>query len=365
MAARRWYSQVLIVAVVVISAGAAFSIPSIRGWHIWGPLAKRQAPVAAKPAAKPRVVAQPQATPVQPTVNSGEVSVAEKAPVKRRRSLRRNGLRQSASVFVTPSTSRGRTIVRPTRSRRSRPGTQSIRATRKYFESWRACWPAARAPTTPSRATASCWPFRRVLATRFEYAAALLALQQYDSAAANYRILIAADSVSMSAHLGLARALAWSNHSREAEPELRWLVALTPDDTLLVSMLHVARNAYDPPASEAVDMAGRGTDGSRRIGLHSRGRTFASGIRSFRSRISTRSSPPAPTAPLSLVREAASAHAAAGDSVGTARMMRRAVALAPSDPALRQSYAEVLSWSGDRAAAIAQYDTLLAAACRC
>ena len=42
-------------------------------------------------------------------------------------------------------------------------------------------------------------------------------------------------------------------------------------------------------------------------------------------------------------------------------MMRRAVALAPNDPALRQSYAEVLSWSGDRSAAIAQYDTLLAA----
>ena len=83
MAARKWYSQVLVVAVVVISAGAAFSIPSIRGWHIWGPLANRQAPVAAKHAAKPRVVAQPQATPVQPTVNSGEVSVAEKAPVKR------------------------------------------------------------------------------------------------------------------------------------------------------------------------------------------------------------------------------------------------------------------------------------------
>jgi len=50
MAARKWYSQVLVVAVVVISAGAALSIPSIRGWHIWGPLARRQAPVATKPA---------------------------------------------------------------------------------------------------------------------------------------------------------------------------------------------------------------------------------------------------------------------------------------------------------------------------
>jgi hypothetical protein len=82
MAARRWYSQVLIVAVVVISAGAAFSIPSIRGWHIWGPLAKRQAPVAAKPARPSRPVVQQQATPVPPTVNSGEVSVAPKAPAK-------------------------------------------------------------------------------------------------------------------------------------------------------------------------------------------------------------------------------------------------------------------------------------------
>jgi len=51
----------------------------------------------------------------------------------------------------------------------------------------------------------------------------------------------------------------------------------------------------------------------------------------------------------------------AGDSIGDARLLRRAVALAPADTGIRQSYAEALAWSGDRASAVAQYDTLLAA----
>jgi len=359
MAARKSYSQVLVVAVVVISAGAAFSIPSIRGWHIWGPLARRQAPVAAKPATKPRVVAQPQVTPVQPTVNSGEVSVAVKAPAKPAKAppkwapSERQRLRDA--VYLA--------------GKDNRPA-DAIAA----LEAWDAQHPGdpevlrelARLLARSSRADDAFARYRELLAvststaTRAEYAAALLALQQYDSAAANYRILIAADSTSTSAHLGLARALAWSNHSREAEPELRWLVALTPDDTLLVSMLHVARNAYDPPAAEAATwLAEEPRFAPYRLALarsYVRERHPELSLAHFDTLLES-----SPAAPLSLVREAASAHASAGDSTGTARILRRAVALAPSDPALRQTYAEVLSWSGDRAAAIAQYDTLLAA----
>ena len=363
MAARKWYSQVLVVAVVVISAGAAFSIPSIRGWHIWGPLARRRAAVAAKPAPKPRVVAQPQVTPVQPTVNSGEVSAAEKAPAKAPVKPAK-----AAPKWAPSERQRLRDAVYLA-GKDNRPA-DAIAA----LEAWDAKHPGdpevlrelARLLARSSRADDAFARYRELLAvspstaTRAEYAAALLALQQYDSAAANYRILIAADSTSTSAHLGLARALAWSNHSREAEPELRWLVALTPDDTLLVSMLHVARNAYDPPAAEAATwLAEEPRFAPYRLALarsYVRERHPELSLAHFDTLLDS-----SPAAPLSLVREAASAHASAGDSTGTARILRRAVALAPSDPALRQTYAEVLSWSGDRAAAIAQYDTLLAA----
>src|SRR5262249_44452134 len=86
---------------------------------------------------------------------------------------------------------------------------------------------------------------------RAEYAAALLARAQYDSAAGEYRVLVASDSLDRGYHLGLARSLAWGNHPRESEPELHWLVVRSPNDTTLGTMLRVARNAYDPSAAEA------------------------------------------------------------------------------------------------------------------
>ena len=358
MAARKWYAPLLFVAVVVITAGAALSISSIRGWHIWGPLARRSAPAAAKPVVQKRIVAA-QPAPAQPTVNSGEVSSA--AP----------------KVAVKASTKAARKWV-PSERQRLRDAVYLAGKDNRLsdaiaaLEAWDAKHPRdaevllelARLLARSPRTDDAFVRYRELLAiapitsTRAEYAAALLALQQYDSAAANYRILIAADSTSTSAHLGLARALAWSNKSREAEPELAWLVALMPEDTLLVSMLHVARNAYDPPSAEAATWV---AEDPRFVPYRlSLARSFVRerhpelSLAHFDTLLAA-----SPDAPFSLVREAASAHAAAGDSAGTARMMRRAVALAPNDPALRQSYAEVLSWSGDRSGAIAQYDTLI------
>jgi tetratricopeptide (TPR) repeat protein len=368
MAARKWYSQVLIAAVVVIGAGAAFSIPSIRGWHIWGPWSKRpvavaKKPVAKKPVAKVPVAAPAQQTSVQPTMNSGEVTVAEKAPVK------------------SPSAPRAKAVAKwaPSERQRLRDAVylagkdNRINDAIAALEAWDAKHPSdpevlrelARLLARSSRPADAFARYRELLAispdtaVRAEYAAALLALQQYDSAAANYRILIAADSTSLNAHLGLARALAWSNHPREAEPELHWLVSLMPEDTLLVTMLHVARNSYDPPSSDAAFWVVEDpTYVPYRLSLARslvRERHPELSLVHFDTLLAATSAPS-----VSLVREAASAHAAAGDSVGTARMYARAVALAPSDRPQRQSYAEVLSWSGDRPAAIAQYDTLLA-----
>ena len=194
---------------------------------------------------------------------------------------------------------------------------------------------------------------------RAEYAAALLGAQHYDSAAANFRVLTAADSGSLTYHLGLGRALAWSNHPREAEPELHWLVAHTPGDTLLVSMLHLARGAFDPTSAEAARwVADEPAYAPYRLALaraQMRERHYAFAAGAFDTVLAVTPSPS-----VSLVKEAASAHSSAGDSVGTARLLSRAMSMASGDVALRRSYAEALAWSGKRSEAIAQYDTLIA-----
>jgi len=194
---------------------------------------------------------------------------------------------------------------------------------------------------------------------RAEYAAALLGAQQYDSAAANFRLLTAADHDNVAYHLGLGRALAWSNRSREAEPELRWLVARTPGDTLLVSMLRLARGAFDPTVAEATDWVHEDPGyAPYRLAL------ARAGVREHHAALaaaafdSMLAAAPSPT--MAQLREAAGAHAAAGDSIGNARLLARAMALSPSDTSLRRSYAQALSWAGNLPAAIAQYDTLIA-----
>jgi tetratricopeptide (TPR) repeat protein len=357
MAKRPWYSLVLIVAVVIITAGAAFSIPSLRGWRIWGPLAKARASVATKPAALPKVapVAPSQQTTPAPTPDA--VAVSTPAPAK------------NTPKKWAPSDKQHLRDVVYLAGKENRPA-DAIAA----LEGWDAKHPGdteairelARLLARNSRSAEAFLRYRQLLAllpdndTRTEYADALLAMQQYDSAAANYRILIDADTASASAHLGLARSLAWANHSREAEPELHWLVGHAPSDTLLVSMLHIARGAYDPSSAEGSRWVSEDPSfAPYRLALaraYMREQRANLSAAHFDTLLAGNSA-----APLSLVREAAGAHAAAGDSIGNARLLRRALSLAPNDPAARQSYADALSWSGDRAAAIAQYDTLLAA----
>ncbi|HTJ24422.1 MAG TPA: tetratricopeptide repeat protein [Gemmatimonadaceae bacterium] len=206
--------------------------------------------------------------------------------------------------------------------------------------------------------------YRQVLATsadtaiRAEYAAALLAAQRYDSAAANYQMLVAADTGNVDAHLGMARALAWSNHPREAEPELRWVAERRPSDSSVVAMLRLARDAYDPSSTEASRWVAEDPTFTRyRLAL---ARAY---VREGHPELATAHFDTVlaaeQSAPLTLVREGAGAHASAGDSLGNARLLGRAVALSPGDPALRQQYAEALAWSGDRKAATKQYDILL------
>jgi len=195
-------------------------------------------------------------------------------------------------------------------------------------------------------------------ATRDEYAGALLLARRLDDAAVQYRRLLASDPRSVPYRLGLVRALSWGDRPREAEPLLRELVATAPGDTSLVGMLRSVRAAIDPSADEAArwvaDEPGyapyrlayaRALGAARRsVGAAAQFDTLLMGGES-----------------VALLREAAGAHAAIPDSVGSARLLGRAVALAPSDTSARREYARALAWSGDRAGAIEQLGVLIRA----
>jgi len=358
MPASKRYALLVVTVAVAAVAGAGLSIPSIRGWHVWGPLAHRatRSPDStvrrvghvAVPA-KPAVVA-PIPAPAGTTATGPSPAPARKAPVWR--PSERQQLRDK--LYLAGKANRPADAI----AALEEWDTKHPRDPEALRELSRLLVRNGRVPEGLAR-------YRELLmaspdsGARSEYAAALLALQQYDSAAANYRILIESDSSNVDAHAGLARALAWGNHPRESEPELRWLTLHAPSDTTFVGILHVARNSYEPSTADAARWVSEDSQyAPYRLTL---ARLLANDRRLDLSAAQFDTLVMANPASLPLVREAAGVHAMAGDSLGDARLLRHAVALAPNDTSLRQSYAEALAWSGDRASAVAQYDTLLAA----
>jgi len=196
----------------------------------------------------------------------------------------------------------------------------------------------------------------RAEAIRAEYAGVLLQHQRYDEAVAEYRGLVAADTANRLYRFGLARALAWGGHPRDAEPVLATLAATAPGDTAVYRLLIEVRLGMQPSVDEA-----------RRWHREAPGNTAyrlalaRALVREHRDReaVAAFDSLLAAGETVALLREAAGAHAAARDSVGNARLLGRAVNLAGFDAALRREYADALDWSGDRRGAIAQYTDLL------
>lgn len=373
MSSRRWYAPALIVVVLAIGAGAAISIRSNRGWHVWGPFVHRPVRVAStasapvSPSAPPRHTAPTSVAPAAPRAAPAKSPDTTKAPSS-----------VATPPVATPARAKPAPVWKPSARQQMRDrvfvaGQENRPADAiAALERWDAKHPAdpealrelARLLVRNDRLDEGFERYRQVLATsadtaiRAEYAAALLAAQRYDSAAANYQILIAADTGNTDAHLGMARALAWGNHPHEAEPELRWMAQHRPADSSVVAMLRLARDAYDPSSTEASGWVAEDPTFTRyRLAL---ARAYVReghpelAAAHFDTVLAADQS-----APLTLVREGAGAHASAGDSLGNARLLGRAVALSPSDPALRQQYAEALAWSGDRKAATKQYDILL------
>ena len=191
-------------------------------------------------------------------------------------------------------------------------------------------------------------------ATRAEYAGALLAAGRYDEAAVEYRRLLAADPANADYRLGLGRALAWGAHPREAAAELARAPA--PRDTATERLLHAVRRDYEPTAAEAAGwVREQPGDADYRLAL-ARALVREGRPDLARAQYDTLLAR-GPT--LALIREAAGVYATAHDSVGAARLLGEAVALAPADTALRHDYARALAWSGDRAGAIREYSVLI------
>jgi len=372
MSTRRWYAPVLMLAVATSTVGATYSYAWAQGWRIdFKSLAgKKSAPahpaVSQKLATKPApAAAQPLApAPVVEAPKSAPATVADAAtvrtePVEKPRPRKRTEWKASERQQL-----RDRVYLA---GKDNRPA-DAIAA----LEAWDATHPGdaevlrelarllARSPKSYDALTR----YRELLAiqsdtsVRAEYAAALLAMQQYDSAAANYRILLAADSMNRSAHLGLARSLSWSSHERDAEPELAWLSPRMPWDTSITAMLRIARGSFDPSSEQAAQWVAEDPKfAPYRLALaraYVREKNVTLAVAPFDSVLAWDAN-----APVSLVREGASVHSMAGDSLGAARLFRRAVAIAPRDTSVRASLAGTLAWAGDRQAAIAQYDTLL------
>jgi len=199
-------------------------------------------------------------------------------------------------------------------------------------------------------------------AVRAELATVLLQSGRYDEAAGEFRVLLAADPNNFEYRLGLAHALAWGDHPREAERELSQLLAKRPGTPGLDSLLRVVRDAYDPRAVDAAQwVASDPFYAPYRLAL---ARALARehmphlAIAHYDTLLSRPAAGAIPDRGI-LLREVADAYVAAGDRLGGAERLRSALALAPTDTTLRHALASMLVDARRYDGAIAQYDTLI------
>jgi Flp pilus assembly protein TadD len=193
-------------------------------------------------------------------------------------------------------------------------------------------------------------------AVRRELAAMLLANAQYEAAQREYRALVDASPGDRELRFGLARALAWSNQWREAERELAIFALELPGDTVVRSMLRMARANIEPSSADArAWMRGDSEYSPYRLEL---ARAL---VREGQLRLALEHYDTLLASDLSvaLLRESAGVHAAIPDSLGAARLLGIAVTLSPLDRELRGEYASALAWSANHTGAIEQLSILL------
>lgn len=175
-------------------------------------------------------------------------------------------------------------------------------------------------------------------------------------AAVHWRVLVARHPDDRGMRLALGQALAWSDAAAEAEPLLDALLAEAPGDSAVRALLRGVRGQLEPTPEVAARWVAQDPDYLPfRIG-------YARALdRTGRSDADAWDRVLADTATVALLSEAAGSAAAIPDSVRSASLLGRAVAMAPADRSLRERWAEALAWSGDRPGAIREYGVLIAA----
>jgi tetratricopeptide (TPR) repeat protein len=223
----------------------------------------------------------------------------------------------------------------------------------------------AAVPRAPlAQRSSSSVPQREV---RAELAATLLAANRFDQAATEYRRLVAAEPQNHAYRLGLARALAWGEHPREAERELL-LVRDRQNAAVVAPLLRSVRASIDPTAAEAERWM-RESPGyapyrlalARALAREDPRRAIAQfdTLRLLSLAGGSEGMLPSTT---SLIHEEADAYLAFGERPAAITLLGAGLDQSPSDTALRSSLAAALFDAGSYDASRAEYDTLLAAA---
>jgi tetratricopeptide (TPR) repeat protein len=202
-------------------------------------------------------------------------------------------------------------------------------------------------------------------AVREELATTLLNASRYGEAATEYRRLVAADPNNRRYRLGLARALAWGDHPREAEREL--LLARDRQNAREVDpLLRSVRDAIEPTASEAARWVRESPRYlpyrvalARALGREDPRRAIAQfDTLRLAALAGVAHAPPLAT----LIREEADAYVAMGARASAVMLLGASLDATPSDTGLRHALASVLYDAGAYARARAAYDTLIGAA---
>lgn len=200
---------------------------------------------------------------------------------------------------------------------------------------------------------------------RAELAAVLLQSRRYAEAAREYRLLVQREPANRSYRLNLARALAWGDQPREAEPILAQLHREQPVDGTIVTLLRSTRDAFEPRAAEVAAWVGE-EPGYRpyRIALaRALAREHLFGLAAAQYDTLLRTSDFGATPSVATLRlELADVYARSGDWTSGARGLRELLAATPRDTALRHGLAILLTNGNDVRSALAEYDTLLATA---
>lgn len=199
-------------------------------------------------------------------------------------------------------------------------------------------------------------------AVRAELASVLLQSGRYDEAAREYRALLTRNPSSWDYRLGLAEALAWGNHARDAERELEDLAARRRGVPVVDSLLRLVRDAYDPTAADAAGwVAAEPGYAPYRVALARalvRERMPLLAIAQYDTLLAVPGRGVLPDRG-TLLRELAGAYVAARNRIGGAKQLL--ATMAPNDTATRHVAAALFADAHRYPEAKAQYDTLLLA----